>query len=822
MAFIFKWLLRGVVALLVVALIGLAGVWYLAGRSLPDYSADETVSGLNGDVEIVRDAHGVPHILGQTDADSFFALGYVHAQDRLWQMTMMRRTAQGRLSELFGARTLAVDDLLRRFDLYGLAERSLQYQSPQARAALQAYADGVNARIDVVNRGALGRGAPEFFLFSGPLEPWRPADSLAILRLMSLQLAGHLEVEVFRAGASLILPPERVEDIDPLPPSASPVDLASYRDLFGGDVQFAALQPPEVTDPLDPRPAPGLAGASNFWAASAARSTGGAPLLANDPHLGLSAPTIWMLAHVRLQSGDIIGATVPGMPLVLLGRSDDLAWGLTSSYLDDQDVMIEELNPQNPEEYRTPTGFEPFRTKEVLIEVKGQDPVPATLRWSDNGPIIPGARYGLAGVTPAGNVAALSWTALEPVDRSFSAALKMMQTHSVAQAIDAIGPYRAPSQNLALADREHIAWVLIGAMPRRDAGHETQGRMPAPGWKPENRWHGYFDFAENPRVIDPDSGVLGNTNNQTVDQPFPRHVSFKWGDTQRIERLKDLMSGRAAHSRESFMETQADAVSNAARSLLPLVAGDLWQVDLPQDATALQRVRFRALSELAAWNGDMNEHLSEPLIYAAWMREVQDLLITDDLGPLAAEKPRPDPVFLERVFRDFDGASAWCDVRQTAPVETCDQIASIALDRALIWLSDRHGSDPDRWRWGDEHQATHDHQVLGSIPVLGWLVNIRQSTSGGDHTLNRARTGEDPENPFLDVHAAGYRAVYDMADPESSVFVISTGESGHPLSGYYDDLAQLWRRGEYIPMVTSDDLFRSGSAGTTWLRPAPE
>lgn len=819
MAIIFKWLLRGVVAALVVAGIAGLGVWYLAGRSLPDYDAEETVSGLTGDVEIVRDAHGVPHILGSTDGDSYFALGYVHAQDRLWQMTMMRRTAQGRLSALFGERTLAVDDLLRRFDLYGLAERSLQYQTPQARAALEAYAAGVNARISVVNKRALGRGAPEFFLFSGPVEPWRPADSLAILRLMALQLTGHLENEVFRAAASLILPPERVDDIDPMPPQASPVDLAAYRDLFAPQTEFAAYQP-EQRDPLDPRPAPGLAGASNFWAASAARSTGGAPLLANDPHLGLSAPSIWMQAHIRLRAGDIIGGTIPGMPLVLLGRSDKLAWGLTSSYLDDQDVMIEQLNPQNAEEYRTPTGFKAFRTKEVLIEVKDKPAVTATLRWTDNGPVIPGARYGLAGVTPPGHVAALSWSALEPDDRSFSAALAMMQAPGVPQAINAMGPYRAPSQNLVLADREHIAWVLIGAMPRRDPAHETQGRMPAPGWKPENRWHGYFDFADNPRVIDPASGVLGNTNNQTVDTPFPRHVSFLWGDTQRIERLKTLMRGRAAHSRESFMETQADAVSNAARSLLPLVAADLWQVELPPGADKLQRLRFRAMSELAAWNGEMNEHLSEPLIYAAWMREIQHLLIDDDLGPLAEKKPRPDPVFIERVFRDYNGASAWCDVRQTAPVETCAQIASIALDRALIWIADRHGDDPDRWRWGDEHQATHDHQVLGDIPVLGWLVNIRQSTSGGDNTLNRGRSGDDPDHPFLDVHAAGYRAVYDMSDPDSSVFVISTGESGHPLSGFYDDQAQLWRRGDYIPMVTSDDLIRAGATGTTWLRAA--
>jgi penicillin amidase len=215
----------------------------------------------------------------------------------------------------------------------------------------------------------------------------------------------------------------------------------------------------------------------------------------------------------------------------------------------------------------------------------------------------------------------------------------------------------------------------------------------------------------------------------------------------------------------------------------------------------------------------MNEHLPEPLLYAAWVRALQERLIRDDLGPLADEFTHVEPLFIERVFRDIDGASAWCDVKQSARIETCADMARLALDDALIWIEERWGDNFDSLRWGDAHQATHDHQVLGEIPLLSWIVNIRQSTSGGDNTLQRGLTkGTDP-NPFHNVHGAGYRGVYDFADPDSSVFVISTGQSGHMLSRHYDDLAQLWRRGEYIPMSLDVELARAASLGTTRLLP---
>ncbi|MGA1181451.1 MAG: penicillin acylase family protein [Marivivens sp.] len=820
MAQLFRWLLRlatGVVVLLVGAL-GL--VYYFASRSLPDYSGTYEVAGISAPVEIVRDNADVPHIFGQSDEDVFFALGYAHAQDRLWQMTMLRRTVQGRLSELFGSGTVKIDSLLRRFDLYNLAVSSVDAQDARTLEMLKAYSAGVNAWIDEVNSGARGRGAPEMWIFSQAIAPWQPADSIAILKLMALQLSGHLEEEVLRARTSLLLSPERVADILPDAPGAGTAALPRYAELVE-DVPLYLVDSRMPFDPLSPVKLLPLAGASNAWAAGVSRSATGSTLLANDPHLGLTAPSIWYLARLELSTGGVIGGTIPGLPLILTGRSADLGWGLTSSYLDDQDVYIEEVNPQNPDEYRTPEGWAPFRSRDSIITVADAPAVTIKLQWTDNGPVLPPDQYDLGTIRPAGHVTSVAWTALSDRDTSLSAGMGIMRAHNIDQAISAAKDFVAPSQNLMLADRNRIAMKTIGAFPRRNLGHQSQGRLPTYGYLAQNRWIGTLPYATNPEFIDPEGGLLGNTNNKVIDRPFPDHMSYEWGDTQRINRWRLLMQSREVHTRESFIEAQLDTVSFTARSLLPLIGADLWFTGEAAPAGTLEAERQTALQLLADWNGEMNEHLPEPLIYSAWLRALQKRLIDDELGPLADEFSHVEPLFIERVYRNTENASVWCDVAQSARIETCSEISKAALDDAIIWLKDTYGQDLQSLRWGAAHEATHDHPTLGEVPVLKWFVNIRQSTSGGDNTLLRGRTsGQDP-NPFQNVHAAGFRGVYDFADPDSSVFIISTGQSGHPLSRHYDDLGELWRRGEYIPMSLDPALARAAAVGIMELVPRP-
>ncbi|NRB35287.1 MAG: penicillin acylase family protein [Rhodobacteraceae bacterium] len=818
MRMIFKALVRLLAGVMILMVLGVGVVYYLAQQSLPDYDNQLAVDGISAPVEIVRSNANVPHIFGTTDTDVFFGLGYAHAQDRLWQMTVMRRVAQGKMSEVFGARTVEIDALSRRLDLYRLSQRAFEVQDERTQAIMRAYAAGVNARLFEINEFALGRGAPEMFLFSAPVAPWTPADSMAIQKVLGLLLSGHVNDEVLYARTSLMLDDAaRVSEIMPDYPGDGIAALEDYAAVFPGLPKYAKAI--EASDPLIELPKRGLAGASNIWAAAPHRSAAGGTLLASDPHLGFSAPGKWYLARLELQSGGVIGGTIPGVPAVFMGRSDRLAWGFTSAYVDDQDVVIEKLNPENPEEYQTPTGWKRFRSRPSILEIKDAEPITLTLRWSQNGPVLSGSDFDLGTITPPGHVAALNWTLLTPEDRSASALIGLMYADDIDEALEGMSDFVAPAQNLGLIDREGIALKTVGVLPKRDPRHQSQGRYPAPGWRAENLWQGALPFADNPAFIQPEGGIVGNTNNKTVDRPFPNHVSFIWGDSQRVNRWTRLMENRRVHTRDSFIEAQLDTVSHTARSLLPLIGSELWFTGESAPDGTRERQRQIALELLASWNGEMNEHMPEPLIYAAWMRALQKRIIADELGPLADEFKHIEPLFLEKVFRGLEGADIWCDVRQSTREETCEDMARLALDDALIWIEDRYGDQLESLRWGDAHQATHDHDILGGVPVLRHFVNIRQSTSGGDNTLQRGRTsGEDPE-PFQNVHGAGYRGVYDFADPDSSVFITSTGQSGHFLSRHYDDLSQLWRRGEYLPMSLDPDLARAASVGVTVLEP---
>ncbi len=814
---VFKWLVRGLMAAFVLLLAALGLGYYLASHSLPDYNAEYTLARLDRPVEIVRDNYAVPHIFGEQDTDVLFGLGFAHAQDRLWQMMLLRRTAQGRLSEIFGEETIQIDHLMRALDLYGLSVAAARKQKPRLQDELKAYSDGVNSYLDLIQSEALGRGAPEFFLFSPAIAPWTPADSIAIQKLMAFQLTDMAEREVLRAELSLRLSPERLRDLLPEPEGAT-IELPNFASLFP-DSTFAEVEPRPQRHPLNPQMPRGQTGASNAFAADASRAAANAPLLANDPHLALYAPSFWMLARLELASGPVIGGTIPGLPTVLIGRSENLAWGLTTSYLDDQDLYIERLNPDDNSEYQTQDGFQKFRTRDTVIAVKDAQPVTRTLSWSAHGPIIPAPHFRAEAITPEGHVTALSWTALTSEDRTLEGAINLMRAKSTDEAIKAMSLAVSPAQNLMVADKRTVASKALGLAPRRHPNSVSRGIIPSAGWLAVNDWQGYLPRGENPGVSQPQGGIVVNTNNRLTEKPFPNHWSHDWGDSHRIIRAERLLNGREFHTLDSFVEIQTDTISPVARSLLPLIARNLWYQGEPAAEDTRERQRQQALEALANWNGEMSQHAFEPLVYAAWIKELQRLLIRDDIGTLVEEFRTPVPLFIERVFRNEAGAAVWCDIRQSVQVENCETITRQALDAALLKLTEEYGPRMESWRWGTAHAALHRHQALGRIPGLAWLVNIRQETPGGDFTLLRGKSIGQGPNPFANVHGAGLRIVVDFADPEASLMIISTGQSGHILSRHYDDQSLLWRRAEYIPMTLDPDLARGGAVGITKLSP---
>ncbi|MFT4013501.1 MAG: penicillin acylase family protein [Paracoccus sp. (in: a-proteobacteria)] len=815
MVTVFRWLVRLTVALILASL-GLAALaWYFAVRSLPDYDASYAVQGISAPVEIVRSTEDVPHIFGANDADVFFALGLAHAQDRLFQMTVLRRAAQGRLAEIYGPGALAADDLARRLGLSRNARAAVEAQDAATAQALKAYAAGVNAWIRQVNLQARGRGAPEFFLFPDDIAYWEPADSLAILKLLAASSTVQAQREVIRARLSLAAP-ERGAQIMAGPDEPP---MPAYAALFPG-ARFSGAErrgtPPDWAGQLAGYLAPALGASANGWAAAAERTAAGGALLANDPQFALTAPGLWYLARLELSSGGVIGGTIPGIPAILSGRNKDLAWGITPAQIDDQDIFIEEVQPGEPNRYRGAEGWTDFVTRRETIRVKGEPARQITLRETENGPVIPGSQMGLDAILPAGHVAALAWTGLQPDDRSMSALLGLMRTRDRQAAALALAPMVAPALSVTLADARGVGQVMAGALPVRLPTAQTQGRMPQPGWSPADRWQGVSPAPSALVRLSPADGTVATTGAALRDEPL---LGYDRGDPFRQTRLRHLIDSREVHSRDSFIAAQNDIVSPLARALLPLIGADLWFTGEPAAKGTPERQIQDALGLLANWDGAMNEHLPEPLIYSAWMRALQDRILRDELGPLADDLTELQPLFLQRVFRDTEGAGVWCDIRQSGPVETCTQIARQALAAALLDLTARFGPDLASWRWGDLHQARHVHPALGDMRGLSYLVNLIQPTSGGVSTVAQAGVLGRGPNPWLNVTGAAYRGVYDLADPDSSVFIISTGQSGHPLSRHYDDLAELWRRGEYIRMSLDPDLARAAGSGVTHLTP---
>lgn len=800
---LFRWLLRLTIGLIVLMVLSAVLIWYFAVRSLPDYAATHRVEGITAPVEIVRSTENVPHIFGQTDEDVFFALGLAHAQDRLFQMTLLRRAAQGRLAELHGPAALPADDLMRRLDLSGAARASLEVQDAPTRAALAAYAAGVNQWIGIVNTGAMGRGAPEFFLVPDVITFWQPTDSLAILKLLAAASSNAAMDEILRARLSLAWPERGPQMLDR---AGVPSGLPDYAALFPG----ARLGTPErrrdagaVRDPLGFLE-PGQALGGNAFAAEPQRTAAGASLLANDLHVGLTAPSLFYLARLELTSGGVIGATVPGMPLVLSGRNPALSWAVTPLGLDDADIAIEEVQPGNPNRYRGTQGWTAFQTRTEVIRVHDDAPRTITLRDTLNGPVVPGLDPGLRDVTPIGHVAALRWTGLSRQDGTLSALMGLMRAQDSDQATRALAGVVAPALDVTLTRNSRVTRLAAGAAPQRSPDHPTGGAMPAPGWLDSTAWRQAIPLAGD--STRPTDGL-----SLATEEPA--------GDGIRRDRLTRLLADREVHSRDSFVAAQLDIVSPAARSLLPLVGANLWFTGDPAAMGTPERQRQDALTLLAEWDGAMNEHLPEPLIYSAWMAALQDRLVRDELGPMADDITRLQPRFIDAVFRNRDGAAAWCDVVQSAATEDCATIARQSLDRAILDLSARFGPDVTSWRWGDAHQAQHHHPGLGGLPALGWVLNITQSISGGEFTIAQSGLFGGGPNPFQASTGAGFRSVIDLADPDSSVFITSTGQSGHPLSRHYDDLAGLWRRGEYVGMSLDPDLARAAATGITTLIP---
>jgi penicillin amidase len=792
-------LFRGALFLLLFCVLAaLAGYAYLR-QSLPKTSGEILLAGLRAPVEVLRDGHGIPHIFAASPEDALFGLGFLHAQDRLWQMEMNRRIAAGRLAEVLGPSALETDRFLRTLGVRRVAEASLKRYDAETRAGLEAYAAGVNAFL--ATRPVL---PPEFWLTGARPEPWQPADSVAWVKMMAWDLGGNWRAELLRMRLASTLPVARIEEFLPPYPGEAPAGLPDLRELY------RRIDKP-VRD-LAGRfgEAPDFALGSNSWVVAGPRSGTGKPLLANDPHLGLTAPPVWYFAHLHAPGLDAIGATLPGVPSVVLGRNDRVAWGFTNTGPDVQDLYIEKLDGAG--NYLTPDGPRAFQVIPEVIKVKGAADERLSVRVSRHGPVISDVLRAAQDAVPRGHAMSMAWTALAEDDLTVQGAMRLARARDWETFLAAMREFHAPQQNVTYADVEgNIGFIAAGRVPVRKPANDLKGLSPAPGWDARYDWAGYVPFAELPSTFNPPAGAIVTANHRITPPGYAHHITFEWQPPYRARRIEAQLRAAEKHTIGSFAAIQADVVSLAARDLLrPLL----------KTAVAGSEAARRALTALAAWDGSMAADRAEPLVLVAWWRELARRVYADELGDAFQRNWSARPVFLQAVLEDRGGQARWCDDVRTTRRESCADAASEALEAALADLARRYGPDPAKWRWGDAHVAHHPHRPLSRLPWLAPLVDIRVATPGDAFTVNVGRSDFDhAQEPFANRHAASLRALYDLADPQASLFIHSGGQSGNPLSAHYRSFSDAWARGEYVPMVTERRRLEAAGAQRLALLP---
>lgn len=807
------WILAALAALVLV----IAGGGYLwLRRALPQTSGTLQVAGLAAPVQIVRDRDGVPHIRAQNEADALFGLGYAHAQDRLWQMEFQRRVGNGRLSELFGEGTLETDKFLRTLGVARAARSALENLAPDARASLEAYAAGVNSFID----SHAGRLPLEFSILGVTPEPWRPEDSLVWAKMMAWDLGGNWSGELMRVKFEAALGPEAAAELMPVYTPDGPLILPD-----GGD--SLALAAPTAAPAASPTPAAkalpgatldgllsigrfmehelGIGGkliGSNNWVVAGSRTASGMPLLADDPHLGARIPSIWYLAHISGGSIDAVGATLPGLPGVVIGHNGRIAWGVTNTGPDVQDLFIERVNARNEVEYRG--QWEPLTIIPETILVKGADePVELFVRVSRHGPLISDVTEG------TGQPLAFRWTALDPVDGTLEAFLGINRARNWEEFTEALRGYHAPMQNFVYADVEgNIGYYAPGALPIRP---QSDGTQPVEGWSGANDWAGYVPFDQLPHDFNPERGYVVTANNRVAPDSYPYLISTDWAPPYRAARITELIEAGQDFTVDDMAAIQADVVSLQARQVLPYLTALTPTGDLERAAVDL----------LKNWDGTMAGDSAAAAVYAAAYHALPEQLFADELRDLYEEEYLGESGWHSMLIADIlAGRSSvpWCDNVNTAAAESCADTLAQALSAGLETMAEAQGtSDLRQWRWDRVHLAVFPHDPFDNVDVLRPLFS-RSIPNGGDNfTVNVGPIRRS--DLYKQYNVPSYRQIIDLSALENSRFMHTTGQSGQLLSSGYADLIEHWQRVEYMPMRYGREAVDAAAAGTLTLTP---
>ncbi len=787
----------GLLLVLALALSGTA-VWAVR-RSFPQYDGVARLPGLSTAATVYRDGYGVPQVYAHTAEDLFQAQGYVHAQERFWEMDFRRHVTAGRLAELFGRSQVQTDTYLRTLGWRRVAEREWDLLAPDTRRYLRAYADGVNAWLKTHRGGAASLEYTILGLQNGDyrIERWSPIDTLAWLKAMAWDLRGNMGDEIERSElVNAGLSREQVEQLYPRYPYDRNAPIvsggmvaagaftpsgpsAAASGAGGGEVIATVGRDLAKLPELLGRNGPGIG--SNSWVLAGSRTSTGKPILANDPHLGPTVPGVWFQVGLHCDCGlNVEGYSFSGVPGVVIGHNDRIAWGFTNLGPDVTDLFLEKVEGDR---YLVDGQWRDLERRAETIKVAGGEPVTVTVRTGKDGPLLSDASAQLRGIGPA---VALRWTALEP-GRTMDALFTLNTARDWTQFRRAAEQFEVPAQNLVYADVDgNIGYQSPGRIPVRGNG---DGRWPAPGWDSSYEWKGVVPFAELPSVYNPAAGYVVTANQAVVGPGYPRFLTDDWAYGYRSQRINDMVN--AAGGKVSVADVtrmQFDSRNGMAPLLVPVL------LNAPVGG---RTAKARAL--LAGWDFQQPADSAAAAYYNAVWRHLLPRVF-DELP--AGHRPDGDDRWFE-VVRGLvaDPGSAWWDDASTPWRENRDDIVALAMREAADELYARLGGDPTAWRWGALHRLTARNQTFGKSGVapVEWLFNVGPAeTSGGQAIVNA--TGWDARAGYEVDWVPSMRMVVDLSHVDSSRWIQLMGESGHAFSRHYDDQFELWRTGKTVPM----------------------
>uniref|UniRef100_A0A486XP69 Penicillin acylase n=1 Tax=Rheinheimera sp. BAL341 TaxID=1708203 RepID=A0A486XP69_9GAMM len=784
-----------------------------AKKSLPQIQGIKVVAGLQNEVEIIRSQHGVPFISAKSDLDAFFSLGYLHAQDRLWQMEYRRRLGKGELSEILGEKALATDQLMRTLGLYRAAEQAFTSLSDPDKTVLNVYADGVNAFLNDCNRLPL-----EFLILGFKPKKWTPQDSLLQVKLMALNLDGNYNDELNFALLVKELGYDKASELMVGYPKDGLRVTGISNEVTQQNLYVFLEHDKKIRDQFH-WSKEGLG--SNAWVVSGEHTVNGRPILANDPHLFNEIPSNWYLASLSGGQLDVSGATLPGLPMVIIGHNNYLSWGNTSLSADVQDLYFERLNPLDENQYEVDGIWQKMELREEIINVKSKfpsdltekiPPVKWTVRSTRNGPVLSDV------VGRFSEPFSLKWTALQEKDTSFSSFLKINYARDWQQFRMALQDHVSPVLNFVYADVDgNIGYTAAGKLPIRANGN---GRLPVAGWNSAFNWQSFVPFDKMPYVLNPESGIVVSANNKIHQDDYPYVVSNSWAPPYRAERILEVIETKIQSNVkltvQDFIDLQSDTYSLQAKQMLPFL--NTLSPTTPREA--------EALALFSAWDGELAADSEAALTYQVWLRRFNSLILKDDLKGELVHVERSDKlqsllnvvhaVFIDKVVNQKDHQYAWCDQLHTEQVESCEALALIALDAALDEI-DRAGAKGKGW--GSIHKAKYPHPVFSNVQFLDRIFD-REVESGGDgFTVNMGAWIYSEEDEYSQVFGPSYRQVIELGDWTSGGFISNTGQSGNILSEYYDDLLSIYNEMQLLPM-TRKQLSNGQGGETLYLKPA--